>query len=401
MQAKHKRILIWSLLGIAVVVLLMMALRPPPVPVDMAIIEHGPLTISIVEEGKTRIHDVFALSAPVAGRLKRIQPEVGDRVVAGETIIAELEPLDSAFLDPRSETQARANIRTAEAAESLARSNIDQALAEFEYAQSEHQRAHQLVEDGIISRQDMDAIERRYKTAKAAYASALASLDMRTYELQQAKAQLLSPAHSEAFRIDCECLRLSAPVDGRILRIFDASERVVSPGERLLEIGDPGKLEVVVDLLSVDAVQAAPGQTVLLKNWGGKQSLQGVVRQVEPFAYTKISALGIEEQRVNVIVDILSPAEHWRTLGHGYQIEAHILLQQLEQVLRIPLTALFREQGQWSVFVVSNGQARQRPIELGARNALHAELVNGLQTGDQVIVHPSDRIMDGTRVVSR
>jgi HlyD family secretion protein len=376
-------------------------LIPRPVSVDLFTVDAGQMIVTVDEEAETRVHDIFVLSAPVTGTMKRIEVEVGDPVIANETILAHIEPSSPTFLDTRSEAQAEAAVRAADSALALAQAEVDQALAELDFAEANHNRARELISDGTISRRDADEAERAYKTSRAAVATAQAALQMRTFELERAQAQLLSPTQVPPDAGECACIDLTAPIDGRVLTIANQSERVVVPGEALLEIGDARDLEVVADYLSTDAVKIEAGLAVVIDNWGGQGSLEGVVRLVEPFGYTKISALGIEEQRVNVIIDIASPERQWAKLGHGYQVETRVVLWESDDALMIPLTALFRSGDDWAAFVQEDGRASLRVVQLGRRNGLVAEIVDGLQAGERVVLHPSDRVLDGVKVVGR
>jgi HlyD family secretion protein len=399
-RALQKRLLTWAPVAGAVALGLVWAFAPRPVIVDLLTVSRGPMTVTVDEEGATRVHDVFGLSAPVAGRLRRIEAHVGDPVVANETVLARIEPVDPAFLDPRSETQARAAVRAAESALELARAEVQEARAEYEFAQAEYRRARELIKSGTISARDADAAERAWRTGTAAVATAEAALQVRTYELQQARAQLLSPAAPRERDVP-DWVGVRAPRDGRILRVVNDSERVVAAGELLIEIGDPADLEVVVDFLSTDAVQVDAGQRVLLERWGLDRALEGRVRRVEPYGFTKVSALGIEEQRVNVVIDLTSPREQWERLGHGYQVEARVVLWQGDDVVTVPLTALFRDGEDWAVFVDDGGRASLRHMKVGHRNSVDAEIVEGLAAGERVVLHPSDRVVAGIRIATR
>ncbi|MEJ2239401.1 MAG: HlyD family efflux transporter periplasmic adaptor subunit [Gemmatimonadales bacterium] len=398
MTAGRKRLVLWSSIGVVVLIGFVLAFAPEPVTVDVVEAEIGPLMVTVDYEGDTRIHDVFALSAPVAGHLRRIEAHVGDGVVAGETVLAEIEPGDPTFLDPRSEAQARAAVEAARSARALAEAEVESSVAELEFAEAEHRRARELIGEGTITRRDADSAERAFKTARAALATAQAALQIRIYELQQAEAQLLTPADRPSISDgSCPCISLTAPVGGRVLRIPNQSERMVQPGDALLEIGDPSDLEIVTDYLSSDAVRIRSGQRVIIDNWGGEAPLEGKVRYVEPFGFTKISALGIEEQRVNVVIDITSPREDWTALGHGYQVETRVVLLKTDAALVIPLTALFRDGERWAAFVLDDGNATLRHLDVGRRSGLEAEILSGLTAGERVIVHPSDRVRDGVR----
>lgn len=400
MTAMSKRVVMWASIAVLVAAGLALAFAPQPVPVNMVTIARSPMIVTVVEEGQTRIHDVFLLSAPVAGRVQRIETHVGDPVMAGETVLARIEPGDPSLLDPRSEAQARAAVQTAESALLLGKAEVDQAVAEFEFAQTELGRANELTLAGTISRRARDDAERAYKTGRALLATARAGLQMRQFELDQARAQLLSPIQTAQPHPSCDCVPITAPVSGRVLKILNPSERVVVAGEALIEIGDPRDLEIAVDFLSTDAVQVSVGQRVIIDGWGGRP-LAGRVRRVEPFGFTKVSALGIDEQRVNVIINLEGPAEEWERLGHGYQIEAQVVLWESDAALTVPLTALFREQGNWAVFVEQSGRARLREIRIGRRNGLVAEVLEGLVDGDRVVVHPSNRVVPDIRVSAR
>lgn len=401
MTVTTRRMTLWGTLGLLLLAALVYTFMPQPVPVDLVEALHGPLLITIDEEGETRVRDIYVLSAPVAGRALRIEAEVGDSVVAGETVVAEIEPIDPSFLDPRSEAQARAEINAAESARDLALAQLDSARAELEFAESELQRARQLVRDKLISEHALDEAERGYKTRKAELATARAALQMSSFELERARAQLVSPASPHERHERCECVPLRAPVNGRILRVLHESEGVVNAGEPLVEIGNPGDLEIVTDLLSTDAVRATAGQRVIIRQWGGEQTLEGRVRRVEPFGFTKVSALGIEEQRVNVIIDITSPPEAWARLGHGYQLETRIVLSEQPDVLKLPLTALFRDGPRWAVYIVEAGRARLRHVKVGEHSQLEAGILQGLKAGERVIEHPGNRIADGVRITAR
>ena len=401
MTATAKRIVIWVVIGALVGAGLWLAFRPQALAVDLVAVEPGPMMVTVAEEGQTRVHDLFVLSSPVAGRLQRIEAHAGDVVIAGETVLARIEPGDPGFLDPRSEAQAKAAVSAAESALALAEAEVKQAAAEQEFAESDWRRSSELVTKGTISQRDYDESERAYKSGVAGLATARAALQVRLFELEQARAQLISPAQTQAAYQNCDCVPITAPVSGRVLKIINASERVVSQGEPLMEIGNPGDLEITVDFLSADAVRIRPGQPVIISGWGGDRPLAGRVRGVEPFGFTKVSALGIEEQRVNVIIDFAGEAADRNRLGHGYQVEARVVLWETGSALTVPLTALFRTRGAWAVFVEKDGRASQRTVTIGHRNGMGAEIIDGLAAGDQVIAHINDRMEDGIRIMRR
>ncbi|MEL7538377.1 MAG: efflux RND transporter periplasmic adaptor subunit [Pseudomonadota bacterium] len=401
MTANHKRMVVWSTVAVAILLAIIVLLWPRAAAVDLINVTGGAFEVTIDNEGETRIHDVFVLSAPVAGRLQRIEAEVGDTVVAGDTVLALIEPGDPVLLDPRSEAQARAAVQAAESARQLAQAEVDKASAELEFQEQELKRAAELVVDGTISQRSLDDARRGARTARAALDTARAALQVRLFELEQAEAALLSPIATQAAAEVCECLPITAPISGRVLTIPNRSERVVTPGEALLEIGDPAGLEIVADYQSADAVQIEAGQRVRIERWGGDQPLEGRVRLVEPFGFTKVSALGIEEQRVNVVIDLLSDAAAWQGLGHGYQVETHVVVYESSDAVVVPQTALFRSGDGWALFAVLNGRAQLQPVTVGKRNGRDAEILDGVAAGATIVANPDDRIADGSAVTAR
>ncbi len=403
MAHSYRRGLLWSVLGAALVAGLVYAFWPQPVPVDLGDVSRGPLEVTVNEEGETQVKDVYLVSAPLGGRLLRIDNEVGDWVEAGQTVLASIQPADPAFLDIRSQSEKEALVRAAEAARVLAGAELERARAELNFAQSDFDRADRLYKRGTVSKRAQESAELEVKTRAAALTSAEAALRVKAFELETARASLISPTgpHSEwdGSSQSC-CVEVRAPVSGRILRVIQESESVILSGAPLLEIGDPRALEIVVDLLSADAVRVEEGASVWIEGWGG-ELLKGRVRRVEPYGFTKVSALGIEEQRVNVLIDFEDPPEAWRRLGHGYRVEVRIVIWSAEDVLRVPIAALFRDGNDWQIFLLSDGAAERRSILLGHYNNLAAEVRDGLREGDQVVLHPSDRVSEGTRIISR
>jgi HlyD family secretion protein len=401
MNAHWKRILLWSLLGLILLASLVWAFIPRPIAVDLQTLAPGGLTVTVDEEGETRVRDVFVLSAPISGRALRIEADVGDLVLAEQTLVAEIEPIDPTLLDPRSEAQAQADIRAAEANRVLAEAAVKEAQVELDFAASELKRARKLRADAVISERELEDAQRAHQSLQAALETAIAARQARQAELERARAQLISPTEARVKSDDCACVPIRSPVDGSILKILHKSEGVVSAGEPLVEIGDPADLEIVADLLSSDAVKVEPGQRVIIDNWGGDKPLQGVVKRIEPFGFTKVSALGIEEQRVNVIIDFTSPRTTWARIAHGFQVDARIVLWEGKSVLKLPLTALFRNGDTWAVFIDDQGVARKREVTLGHRTGLHAEIVDGLSAGERILLHPSDKITEGVRIEAR
>ena len=400
-MTQHRRLYLWLTIAVAVGVGLLFAFWPRAVSVDMIAVAPGPMMLTVGSEGETRVKDVFVVSAPTSGRLRRVEAEPGDQVVANETVIVEIEPVEVDLLDPRSEAEAQATLSAAISAEALARAEFEKADADLGFATAELNRAKELAPKGTISARELEAAERAYKTSRAALGVAQAAMQVRKFELERAQALLMTPQELHARRTLCDCFSITSPVNGQVLRILRESEGFVAAGEGLVEIGDPQQLEVVVDLLSIDAVKVQPGQSAIIDNWGGEQPLQARVRRVEPFGFTKTSALGIDEQRVYVVLDLVSPQGQWKRLGHGYQVDVDIILWQSESALKLPLTALFRDGNHWAVFVNENGRAVRRHVELGHRSASEAEVLSGLESGDAVVVYPGEAIDEGVRIAAR
>ena len=401
MNTRYSRVLLWATIGLVVLIVIGFTFTPNTVLTDIGKIEKNDLRITITEEGKTRIHDTYIVSSPVTGHLRRVNADVGDAVTLSETIIASIEPIDPAFLDPRTEAQAKADVEAAVSSKQLAQARVDQVEAELEFALGERNRMRELRINNSVSQRELDAAERVYKTTRAELATAQAALQMRVFEHERAKAQLLSPATTQVARTECECVNITAPIDGKVLKILNKSEGVVQAGTPLVEVGDPRQLEIVVELLSFDAVKVEVGQDVTISNWGGDYPLVGKVSQIEPVGFKKISALGIEEQRVNVIVSFTSDYELRSRLGHGYQVDVDVILNESNDVLTVPISALFREQDDWAVYAVVNGVVEKRTVELGQRNNFHAELLAGLNEGDSFVVHPNEQTVEGVKVEQR
>lgn len=401
MSALGKRVAIWAIVVALVAVGLVLAFRPQPVLVDLAEVREREMLVTVDEEGETRVRDKYVVSAPVTGVLLRSDLKAGDAVIADKTVVARIEPHDSTLLDPRSQAEAQAALLAADAAGELAEAELEQAQANLQFAASELKRARGLASNNTISEREVDEAERAHKTTRAAVATARAALQVREYELQRARAHLLSPANVQRNRDTCECVNVLAPVSGRILQLHVESEGVVQIGTPLLDLGDASELEIMVELLSGDAVKVRSGQRVIVEGWGGRHPLTGTVRRVEPYGYTKISALGIEEQRVKTLIDFRASLMELEQLGHGYRVQVRIVLWESAAALSAPLTALFRDGKQWAVFVESDGLAVQREVKVGRSNGIHAQILEGLQPGERVVVNPSDSVRDGVRIAAR
>lgn len=397
---KSKRFPLWLLLAaLGTLLLLGWALRPRAIRVDTAAVIRGPLTVEVAEEGRTRIRQRYVISAPLAGRLLRVTLRPGDAVEAGQTVVATLEPAESALLDPRTLAQAEARVKAAEAEQARTSPLLQRAQSEHAYARTDLERARGLHAQAGLSHQELDAAERREAAAAAELRSAEFAQRIADYEVELARAALISP---DARTPGGDVRRpLRAPISGRVLRVFEESATVVPAGARLVEIGDPSDLEVVIETLSTDAVRIPFGARVRVEQWGGNDALSARVRVIEPSGFTKVSALGVEEQRVNVIADLTTPTEHRRTLGDGFRVEARIVVDEAAAVLKVPVAALFRQNDRWAVFVTEAGRARLRTVDLGRRNDQDAEVLGGLSDADVVVLHPGDSVREGRRLRPR
>lgn len=386
------------LLVLAIAGGLVWGFRPRPVAVEMVTVTQGPLEVTVEEEGRTRVRDRYVVHAPMSGHLRRIALEVGDPVRRGQ-VLTVLEPARADALDARTRSQAQAQARAAEAALAAAREEARAAEAEALLARQELARVEALGQAEFLSRAAVDQARTRVHRSDAALEAARHAVDVARHQLEMARAVLARAAALQAGG-PSELLEVRAPIDGRVLKLIRKSEGAVAAGQPLLEVGSPEDLEVEVEVLSTQAVRIHADARVLLERWGGPP-LQGRVRAVEPAAFTKVSALGVEEQRVRVIVDITAPREAWLNLGDGYRVDARFVLWEAADVLQVPTSSLFRHDGGWSVFVVEAQQARLRKVELGQRSGLAAQVLSGLRAGERVIAHPDDRIRDGIRLRAR
>lgn len=377
-----------------------LAFRTEPVPVDTAPVRRAAMQVTVDVEGETRIAEIYEVAAPIRGTARRAPVRVGDSVTAGETVVAVIDPAASDPLDPRSRVQAEAAVREAEAGLNMARSTLRQAREELDLAQSEYWRAKELVERGVASLTRLETAEQTRAISQATLEAAISNLERAKSALDRARATLIEPGAGIGEPADC-CLQIMAPVDGRVLDIEVISERPVAAGTRLLSIGAPDDLEIVADVLSTDAVRLEVGDRAMVERWGGAGVLEARVSKIEPSGYTKVSALGIEEQRVDVVFDLISPVAQRASLGDGFAVYLRVVEWEGDDVLQIPLSALFRQAGDWAVFVVEDGRARLRPVSIGRRNDLAVEILGGLSEAEDVLVHPSERIEDGSPVILR
>ena len=376
------------------------AFLPKPIEVEVAEVKRGLLRVTVDEDGRTRIKERYVVAAPLAGQLLRIKLKPGHAVEAGKTIVAAIDPPDPALLDERARAQAEAQVRAAEARHKKAAADLERAQATFEFASKDLARARDLRIKRSISQQDYDLVAERERISAALLRAAQFEQQVAVHELEMARAALLRTHSSPGERM-AHRLEIPSPIRGRVLRVFQESEAVVTPGTRLLELGDPTDLEIEIDVLSADAVKIKPGAKVYLEHWGGPEPLLARVRLVEPAGFLKISALGVEEQRVWVIADFVDPPEKRPTLGDAYRVEARIVTWEEEGVLKVPAGALFRKGDGWAVYRAANGRAVLRSVTVGQSNALEAQILDGLSEGERVIVHPSDKVKDGVAIQSR
>lgn len=394
-MAQRNRLIFWAILATVLAMMALWAFWPRPVAVDIVEVRTGSMEVTVSEEGETRVRDVFEIYAPVGGQLERIELEAGDCVYAGRTVVAAIRPAAAPILDTRSEARLEAAEQAASAAVQAARADLERVRAELGRAADDLVRAQRLAETGTLSSQALERAETEVSTLEAAERAGEASLAMRRQELAMARAAL-RPSGAEG---EGELIDVMAPIDGVVLRRLRESEGPVQQGAPLVAVGDPQDIEIVADLLSEDAVRVSEGDRVLIRDWGGPE-LMARVRRIEPFAFTKVSALGIEEQRVNVVIDLLGRQPGGR-LGHGYRVDVAIEVWSAPDVLSAPMTALFKQDGQWAVYRVTNGRARLTPVGVGQMNFQHAQILAGLEEGDRVIEHPSNRVEEGVRVEGR
>lgn len=397
----------WIKQGLTIVLLVLVAagfawlLWPEPIQVDVARADVGHMEVTVDEEGVNRIKDVYIVSAPVSGRVERTPREVGDRVVAGSTVVATFRPATPSILDPRTRLELQRAVEAARAAKDLTTAELHRAEAGLTFAQAALRRTQTLSDRRVVAPSTLEKAQLDANVARQQVETAKAQLDVRTHDLEVAEARLIDPSVASGNAADECCMTLTAPVNGIVLRTPQISEQIVPAGTPLVEIGNPLDTEITADLLSTDAVKVKPGDPATITGWGGGQTLKAKVTRVDPAAFTKVSALGIEEQRVRVVLNLLDPPAQWTGLGHEYRVFVHITIWQSDNALQVPLGALFRSGGQWAVFRVVDGQARATPVRIGQMNAANVQILEGLRSGDGVILHPSDQITDGATIQIR
>jgi len=416
---------VWSLVGIGAILLVVRAYRGTPTLVDAATVARGPLLVTVDDDGRTRVRERYIVSAPIGGRLLRTALRPGDGVRARDTLVAEFAPTAPDLLDARSRAEAHARLKRAEAALSEAQAREALAEADRVYAVAELERTRDLAQKGVKPREVLERAERDERRSQAALRAAQFAVQVGHYELELARASLLetNPVEPEPDPAEVASgangdsgwgpvgadgkLLLRSPIDGTVLRVFEESARTLAAGTPILEVGSTRALEIVADYLSQDAVKIRPGLDVFIEGWGGElpggeeRVLRGRVRVVEPGGFTKVSALGVEEQRVDVVIDPVGEEDEWAALGDGYRVEVRVLLWREDDALIVPTGALFREGDAWRVFVDEEGRARRRAVEIGRRNGLEAQVLGGLEEGERVVLYPSDLIGEGSRVEAR
>ncbi len=407
-KRKHSR-LILTLAALALTGgALAVAFWPRPVLVDLDQVRRGAMRVTIDEEGRTRVHEPYVVSSPVAGELQRVTVDPGDKVVRNQTVVARMRPANPSALDVRTREQAQAAVTAAEAAVQVAHADLNAAMANLDFANSELERVRQLVDRQITSRVALERAQQEARVADAAVNTARAAIAMRVAELNSARAQLISFDDKgladalEGGEAPDPGIPILAPINGTILKINHKSEVSLPAGEAILEIGDvESDLEIEAELLSSDAVQVSPGDRVIITNWGGTHDLEGRVDRIEPYGYTKHSALGVEEQRVKTTIQFAEDPPKRDGLGHGYRVELRIVVWQSEDAVLVPSSALFRHQDDWAVFRAADGVAHLQKVQIERDNGTVANVLDGLAPGDRVVLFPSSSLTDGQRVAQR
>ncbi|MEZ5759278.1 MAG: HlyD family efflux transporter periplasmic adaptor subunit [Emcibacteraceae bacterium] len=387
-------------LGVFAVGLLIFALIPARVPVDMDVVKRGDVLVTLDGEGKTKIHDIYVVYAPIEGRVTRIESEQGDSVTAGETVIANMKPADPHFIDSRTEIQTQADIQGAEAALGFEVAKLERAQAELDFAKAELARTQRLYDNGNVSIARLEQAQLTVRLRETELNTANSGMEVAKSTLAAAKARLVQPG-TAADGTDSSNLIVRAPISGKVLRILHKSEGVIPSGTPLVEVGNPEDLEIVIEMLSRDAVKVKKGDMALIKRWGGSDDIRAQVRVVSPSGFTKISALGVEEQRVNIYLNFIDGPDKWQGLGDAFRVEASIIVDRADNVPYVPISALFRYEGKWSVFQVVDGRTVRTEVGIGRINDQIAEVVSGLTEGDTVVIHPGTDIDDDMRVVKR
>lgn len=394
-----KQKLIILIIAIPLIVILAILLGPRPDVVELGSVEKGPMKVMVESEGRTQIKNIYSISAPVSGRLLRTQLKAGDAVIAGKTILAQIEPPTPNNLDSRTIIELKAKVKSSTALCELARAEVIQATAALDFSQADLKRNKKLIALNFLSQQALEQSQLELRTKKAELEVAKKNLKSRESELEMDQASLLPLKPSDQQSKNTEVIKIMAQTNGKVLQVLQESEISIEKGAPIIEVGDPADLEVLLEMLSENAAKVLTGKEALLSGWGGKV-LHGQVRRIEPYGFIKVSALGIEEQRVNVLVDFVDPIDDWNILAHGYRVDAQIVVWERENVLKVPMGALFRDKNNWAVFLLTaDGTVEQRQITIGHSSDIEAEVIKGLAENDRVVLHPSDQIQPGVPVV--
>jgi HlyD family secretion protein len=390
------RWLVVGTLGFVAAGLLVFLFWPRPVEVDAAQVRTGPIAETVADQGMARVRQAYVVSAPVSGRLERVALEVGDRVIANQTVVARVRPTAPELLDPRSRAQAEANVQAARAALDSATEQRDRLAADAVRTRDRLRRVSDLAKQGVVASEDLETAQTQADQATHAVAAADADIRTRSANLASAQSLLASPQAAAS-----QVVTVTSPASGVVTHLLQQSERTVTVGTQLVEIGDTAGIEAAIEFLSQDAVKIRPGQKAEIYNWGGPADIPAEVRRVEPQGFTKISALGVEEQRTLVILQFTAPPDAWAGLAPGYRVWGRVYLRQLPSAVLTPLGALVRDSGDWAVYRIEQQRARLQPVRVGILTDSDAEIVSGLKSGDSVILYPSDLVHDGLRVQPR
>lgn len=395
---KHllRRLLPWAL-GLGLLSLVVWGLKPKPIEIETGVVARGPLTVRVSEEAKTRIRNRYVVAAPVAGTMRRVPLKPGDAVKAGETLLTTIEPMATPLLDPRSRLQAEAMVSMKEAARKQAAQALEAQHSALKMAEADRDRIRAVQRAGTVSETDRDRAEGDASIKAAEVRASEFALQVLDFEIAQARAALERPATTTTGNL----VEVKSPVSGLVLKVMQESETVISPGQAILEVGDPADLEIEAEILSRDAVTIQPGDSVSIEQWGGGAPLNGRVRRVEPAGFTKISALGVEEQRVIVLSDLIAPPAEAKSLGDRYRVEVRVAVWHSDDVPLIPSGALFREGNAWKTYLYQDGAAKLVTIEAGHSDGRLTEILSGLSPGDEVLLHPPDSVKAGSSVRKR
>ncbi|TVP69404.1 MAG: HlyD family efflux transporter periplasmic adaptor subunit [Rhodobacteraceae bacterium] len=393
----------FGLVATTLVAAVVWAVMPQPVPVDLAAVTRGPMQGEILAQGVTRVRAPHAITAPITGAATRSPVDVGDHVIAGQTVVAVIQPAEPVLMDARTRAQAEASVTEAQAAVAVAQSNLQQAESGRVHAERQLERSRSLAEGGTIPRRMLEDIEAAYLSAQQTLDAARAQLDLTRAALARAEAQLLAPqalTDPDAPPGAC-CLQIRAPQSGIVLQISDQNARLVQAGSPLLTIGDLAQMEIELDILSPDAVAIPAGAQALVERWGGAGTLEARLRRIDPAAFTRVSALGIEEQRVRLRLDLISPPEDRAGLGDGFRVHVRLIVWADDDLLQVPQAALFRDGDGWAVLLRDGDRARHQRVEIGRHAAGQVEVLAGLEEGAQVVLFPASSLTEGTKLIAR